>query len=197
MISFVRRKFVNNSAYKVLLWVFLLMMMFGSGASLFRGKGHEDWVVKVYKQTMNKQTFQSRVEMAKRQLEMYRQKGIILANKNVKKDATVEVVSQFLLAQIMNNLAVRVSQEQIDATIKKQLSHLPAQFFHENGDLNYEVFQQAIAPHSIDDFVADIEMEIKNKVLYGLIDASIYIPEFELALQYNAEFADKSYCTNI
>ncbi len=193
MISLVRKKLINNSLYKIFLWIFLLMMALGSGASLFQWSEPDNWVIKAYAQTMTKQTFQNKLAMAKQQQEMFRQKGLILPNQNIKKDTVSSSVGHLLSMHIMEELSLKVPQAHTESAIKQQLAHLPSYFFNEKGELNQEVFQQAIAPHTLDDFTSEIENNAKGKVLYGLIDAGVYVPEFEMSLQYAAEFSSKSY----
>jgi len=193
MISLVRKKLVHNSLYKIFLWMFLFMMAIGSGASLFHTGASENWVIKVYKQTMTNKEFQSKLAAAKRQQDMFRQKGFALPNQNIKKETVEGSVAGLLSSHVMEKISLRVSPGQVDDAIKKQLAHLPSYFFNDRGELNKDIFNQQFAPHTVDDFASAIESDIKSKVLYGLIDAGVYVPEFETSLQYNTEFASKSY----
>lgn len=193
MISLVRKKLVNNSLYKIFLWVFLFMMALGSGASLFQVRSPENWEIKVYKQTITKQEFQNKLSMAKRQQEMFKQKGYFNPAQNLKKEAVQGSVAELLNTHIANKISLKVPSDQVESGIKKQLAHLPSYFFNENGQLNQDAFNQQFAPHTVDDFISAIEAELKNKVLYGIIDAGVYVPEFETSLQYNTEFAQKAY----
>jgi parvulin-like peptidyl-prolyl isomerase len=193
MISLVRKKLVNNSLYKIFLWIFLFMMALGSGASLFQTGSIENWEIKTYKQTMTKQEFQNKLSLAKRQQEMFKQKGYFNPAQNLKKETVQGSVSELLSKHIMDKISLKVPSDQIESGIKKQLAHLPSYFFNENGQLNQDAFNQQFAPHTVDDFAASVETEIKSKVLYGIIDAGIYVPEFETSLQYTTDFAQKTY----
>lgn len=189
----VMRKLIHNNVYKIFLWVFLIMMGMGSGLVFFRDENDKNWVIKAYSQTMSDKKFATMLQQAKQQHEMFRQRGFVLPNANVQKETIEAAIGSLLGQNAIEKLGVYVPQSHVDREVQKQLQNLPSYFFKEDGALNEEAFRKAIAPYTIEDFVADIESDAKNKLLYGLVDASLYVPQFELELQYNVDFADKKY----
>lgn len=187
------RKFVHSPVYKVFLWIFMIAFL-GSGIVVINFGGDKNWVIKVYKQTLTQPKFQEMLKRVKYQQDMYRQKGFAFAHQNIQKE-TVQVAISGLLAQhAMNSLGMQVAPEYVDAQFQQQLQQqLPSYFFKSDGSLDEQAFQKAIAPQSMQDLVSGIELEVKNKLLFGLVDATVYVPEFEMILQYNAEFANKKY----
>lgn len=189
----VMRKLIHNNVYKVFLWMFLIMMGAGSGLVFFRNENDKNWVVKAYAQTLSDKKFATMLAQAKQQQEMFRQRGFAFANVNVQKETVESAIGGLLAQHAIDKLGIYVPQSHVDREVQKQLQHLPSYFFNEDGALNEEAFRKAIAPYTIEDFVSDIESDAKNKLLYGLVDASLYVPKFEMQLQYNVDLADKQY----
>lgn len=191
MIALMRR-LIHSNVYKLFLWAFLFMMAFGSGVAFINFGESRDWVLKVYKDTMTQDKFQAMLKQAKQQQEMYRQKGYALADNKVAKETVQGAVGMLLAQHTMKNLGLVVPTSLVQTQFQHQLQQLPSYFFT-NGELDQEAFKRLIAPHTIEDFLVELELDAKNKLLFGLVDAGIYISNFEVALQYNGEFADKNY----
>ena len=189
----IMRKLIHSNVYKIFLWAFLFMMAFGSGVAIFNFGESKDWVIKVYAQSVSQPKFQEMLKLAKQQQEMYRQKGFAFPAQNVQKETVQAAISGLLAQHAMEKIGMQVAPSYVDQQLQQQLQHLPSYFFKADGTLDQEAFQKAIAPHSMQDFVNEIELEAKNKLLFGLVDATVYVPEFEMILQYNAEFANKKY----
>lgn len=187
------RKLIHSNVYKLFLWVFLFMMAFGSGVAIINFGENKNWVMKIFKQTLTEQKFKSMLKTAQQQQEMYRQKGIMLMGKNIPKETVQAAISGLLAIHAMDDLGLKVPSSYVNEQVQNQLQQLPAQFFNAHGQLDHEAFSRAFAPYTIEDFISDIEIEAKNKLLYGLVESSVYVSEFETILQYNVEFADKSY----
>ncbi|MBI2345054.1 peptidylprolyl isomerase [Candidatus Dependentiae bacterium] len=190
----IMRKLINNNAYKVILWIFLFMMAAGSGLVFMGGKTEEkNSVIKVYDLTISDKKFALMLQRTKQQLEMFKMRGFNLSNMNVQKETVQAGVSKLLSEHAVDDLNLKVSTNRVSQEISRQLQHLPAHFFDENGNLNTEAFLKAIAPMTMQDFMSEIEIDSKNKVLDTLINASLYIPSFEKILYEQAEYADKDY----
>lgn len=189
----IMRKLIHNNVYKFFLWAFLFMMAFGSGVVMFNFGENKNWAIKVYSQSIDQNKFQEMLKIAKQQQEMYRQKGFAFPQQNVSKETLQVAVSGLLAQQAMSDIGMQVAPSYVDQQLQQQLQHLPSYFFKADGTLDQEAFQKAIAPHSMQDFVNEVELEAKNKLLFGLVDATVYVPQFEMILQYNAEFANKKY----
>ncbi len=190
----IMRKLIHNNAYKVILWIFLLMMAAGSGLIYMGGKTEEkDVVIKVYDLTISDKKFALMLQRTKQQLEMFKMRGFNLPNANVQKETVQAGISKLLSEQATNDLDLAVSGDHVSQEVTRELQHLPAHFFDEHGNLNTDAFLKAIAPMSMQDFMSEIESDAKNKILTTLIDASLYVPKFEQQLYEQSEFADKNY----
>ncbi len=190
----IMRKLIHTKAYKIILWIFLFMMAAGSGLVYLGGKKHEkNSIITVYDLTINDKKFALMLQRTKQQLEMFKMRGFSLPNTNIQKETVQSGVAKLLSEHATQDLSLTVSNDHISQEINRELQHLPAHFFDEHGNLNQEVFLKAIAPMSMQDFVGEIEIDSKNRVLDTLIDASLYIPKFEQQLYEQAEFADKNY----
>jgi parvulin-like peptidyl-prolyl isomerase len=190
----VMRKLAHSTLYRIFLWVFLFMMAFGSGL-MFIGTSQEDknWVIKVYKKSITQSKFKDMLLIAKQQREMYRRRGFALAHEHIEKETVQAGVSSLLAQDAMDNLHLMIPNDFLQTSMQHKLQQVLPQCIKENGKVDEDMLRQAIAPHSIQDLSDDIEMELKNRVLYGLVDAAVYTPKFQLRLAYDAEFADKKY----
>lgn len=193
MIALIRRKLLHSYVYKVFILSVVALMGVSSMMFLFQVEEKKDWVISVYDQGMSDFKFKSMLAEAKQRQEMFRQKGFVFANANIPKETVLAAVGSLLSLHALKKIALIVPKSHIDAAVQKQVRQLPPQFLDQNGNLNEEVFRQAIAPYTMEDFLSDIEIDAKNKVLFGLIDVAVYVPSFELDLQAISEFANKVY----
>lgn len=188
----IMRKLIDSKVYKIILWLFLFMMAVGSGIVLNIG-AEKKWVIKVYQDMMDAPRFEALLRAARNQKEMYRQKGIILAGKNVEKEAVLAAVGELLKQHAMSDLHVSIPAEVVEQKVKDVLAGLPQAFFKENGDLNEELFLRAIAPQTIEGFLESVKNDTAENVLSSIVTMSSYSPVFELELQHAVEFATKDY----
>ncbi|OGB86394.1 hypothetical protein A3J41_00345 [candidate division TM6 bacterium RIFCSPHIGHO2_12_FULL_38_8] len=186
------RKFVHGTIYKVFLWIFMIAFLSGGLAIVNFGE-EKNWVIKVFKQTLTYPKFQVTLKRVQQQQAMYRQKGFAFAHQNAAQEAAQISVSGLLAQHVMQSLGFCVAPDYVNARFEQELQQLPPYFFKSDGSLDQETFLKAIAPETMQDIVTSIEIEVKNKLLFGLVDAAVYVPEFEMMLQYNAEFANKKY----
>lgn len=187
------RKMLNTHVYKIFLWVFLIMMSGIGGLFFFEGQQDRNFVARVYEQSLTDTKFAAIVKNVKQQQEMFRQRGYALNLPNPQKEAVRAAISDLLMKHIIAKLGLALSGKHVDSEVQKQLQQLPAYFFDEKGMLNTEAFSKLIAPNTIDDFVESVESDAKNRLVSGLLDVSLYAPHFELELQYDSEFANKTY----
>ncbi len=191
MMALMRKLIRNNYIYRVLLWGFLIMMAVGGGLAVNWGQ-EKKWIIKVYDEFLTENKFHLMLKSARKQQEDFRQRGIQLAGKNIEKDTASSAVSGLLVEHIMHTLSLTVPDTLVEQGMQKHLGELPSYFF-KSGELDLEVFKKYIAPYTIEDFIEDIYSEKKNKLFFDIVDLAIYSPEFELALQYNTDYASKSY----
>lgn len=188
----IMRKLIDTKVYKIILWLFLFMMAVGSGIMLNVGT-EKKWVIKVYQDTMTASRFDALLRSVRDQKEMYRQKGIILAGKNVEKEAVLAAVSELLKQHAMSDLHMAIPASVVEQKVNEVLAGLPQVFFKENGDLNEELFLRAIAPQSIEEFLENVSISVCENLLSSLISVGSYTPSFELEQQHIVEFAKKEY----
>lgn len=186
------RKMIHTKVYKVFLWIFLIAMVAGSGAMFFKPTD-TSWVIKMYDKTMSGPQFQGILSFAKQQQEMFRLRGLMLPNQNVHKEAIESAIGNLLVDHISKELYLNVPQSYIDREVQKLLRGLPQHFFLEDGTLNQQAFEKMLAPLTIQDYLKEVELGAKAAIVYGIVENAAYIPKFELALQYNTDFADKNY----
>jgi peptidyl-prolyl cis-trans isomerase D len=168
-------------------------MALGSGISLFDFRGSQDWVIKVYSEKITKPQFQMKLKQASQQQEMLRQRGYVFTKQDVQKQTVESTVGGLLVENLKNEISLRAPKSHINSEVKKQIQQFPSYLLKEDGQLNEDVFNQVAAPYNVEDFVSQVETDVKNKLLFAIIDASAYVPEFEMALQYTTDFANKSY----
>lgn len=187
------RKFAHSKIYRFFLWVFMFLMAFGGGVAIFNLQDRKDWVIKVYEQMMTDQKFKSIKKSLQQQQELYRQRGMELSSKNATKETLQVCLSSLLAQHAINTLGVQVSQKYLQDQMEKQLMHISPSFIKSDGTVDLTMLQRAIAPNTVQDFIDDITLDTKNRLLYALVDASTYVSNFELQLAFNAEFANKQY----
>lgn len=191
----IMRRLIHSGVSRIFLWVFMLAFVL-SGLAVINFGDDKNWVIKAYKQTLTQPKFQAMLKMATQQREMYRQKGFPSAHRNVQKETVQAAISSLLAQHAMHKIGMMVAPKYIETQMQHILQEWPSYFFKADGTLDQEVFKKAIALHginSIEDFLSEIELDAKNKLLFGLVSTTVYVPEFEAVLQYNAEFADKKY----
>lgn len=191
MIALMRKVIRNNYLYRILLWSFLIMMAVGGGIAVNLGQ-EKNWVIKVYDKLLDENKFQQMMKMAKRQEEEFRQRGIVIAGKDVEKDTVVDGVASLLTDHAMDALTLQVPDQVVDKAMQEMIGSFPAHYF-KDGQLNIELFKRAIAPNTMEDVLESICETSKSKMFLNIVDLGIYTPHFELALAYNADFANKEY----
>lgn len=188
----IMRKLIDSKVYKIILWLFLFMMAVGSGI-VFNIGSEKKWVIKVYQDMMDATRFDALLRSARNQKEMYRQKGIVLAGKNVEKEAVFAAVSELLKQHALSDLHVSIPESVVEQKVNDIFAQLPPMLFKEDGSLNEELFLRAIAPQTIEGFIESVKHDTAENVLSSLVAMSSYSPVFELELQHAVEFAKKEY----
>jgi hypothetical protein len=174
--------------------MFLFMMAAGSGLVFFGDKAeNKNQVIKVYDLGITDKKYSLMLQRSKQQMEMFKMRGLHLPNMNIQKETIQAGVTKLLSEHSTQSLKLHISSDHVSEEVQKNLQHLPPYFFDEKGMLNQDLFLKAIAPLSMQDFVEEIENDAKTKVFNTLVEASLYIPKFEQELEYNGQFADKTY----
>lgn len=193
MISLMRKSLQSN-AYRIFLWMFMIFMIIGGFAAIDFSGGKKDWAVKVYKQIITKSDWHHMVVMAQRQLEYFKQRGINWEkNESVETEVLRQSMTDTLLRHSAYELGLALPSDLLEESLEANLKGLPAHFFNEDGSLNISLFERAIAPKNFAGFVDEIENNSKADLLIKLVNLSSYVPQFAVKMQYNEDFANKSY----
>lgn len=192
MIAFMR-KIAHSTLYRFFLWSFLLMMAFGGGVAIFTSKEKKDWIIKIYQKSINVEQYLNIKSRLKQQQQMYKQQGLLTKAFDLDKQALQASVAALLSEHAADTIGMDVAESQIEQYMHQKLQQIAPQFIDAQGKVNMQALQAALGMNNIDDFASEIEQELKNSVVFGLIDAAIYVPHFQTVLAYKAEFADKKY----
>ncbi len=186
------RSTLKNHVYRVFLWVFLAVLIFG-GIS-FDYSDNKPWVIKVYKQKTTELDYRQAVAASQKQYDYLKSQGIVWPRtESIEKEVLRHIVTNSLILNIAQDLHLVAPSMLLQEQLASQLANLPAYFFDANGQLNVEMLEKVIAPRSFNSLLEEMENEIKSNLLYSLISIGSYVPQFEVAGQYTEEFADKKY----
>jgi peptidyl-prolyl cis-trans isomerase D len=186
------RGMLKSHAYRVFLWIFLAVLLFG-GIS-FDFSDNKPWVIKIYKQKTSELEFRQSVAAAQRQYDYLKAQGISWPRtETIEKEVLRHTISKDLLMHVSDELQLSAPSILLQESLHSQLANLPAYFFDAQGQLIVEMLEKIIAPKTFNGLLADMENEIKSNLLYNIISIGSYVPQFEVAMQCNDEFADKTY----
>ncbi len=186
------RGMLKSHVYRIFLWVFLAVLIFG-GMS-FDYSDNKPWVIKVYKEKSTELDYRQAVANSQRQYDYLKAQGITWPRtESIEKEVLRHMVSNSLMQNIGHQLHLEIPSMLLQDQLASQLSSLPAYFFDGQGQLNVDMLEKLIAPKSFDSLLNDMENEIKSNLLYSLIGLGSYVAQFEVAEQYTEEFADKTY----
>jgi len=186
------RGMLKSHVYRVFLWVFLAVLIFG-GIS-FDFSDNTPWVIKVYKEKSTELDYRQAVANSQRQYDYLKAQGISWPRtESIEKEVLRHVITNFLIQNVGQELKLEIPSMLLQDQLHQQLASLPAYFFDAQGQLNIEMLEKLIAPRSFDSLLHEMENEIKSNLLYSLIGLGSYVAQFEVAAQYTEEFADKTY----
>jgi len=187
------RRTLKSSVYKVFLWIFLAVILFG-GFSTVDFSDNKPWAIKVYKHKATELDYRQAVSHQQQQLDYLKAQGISWPRtESVEKEVLRHMVTNLLMQEVAQNLELVVPSMQLQEQLASQLQSLPAHFFDAYGNLKIDMLEKIIAPRTFDSFLDEMENEIKSSLLYNVISIGSYVPQFEVALQYSEEFAAKTY----
>lgn len=188
----VLRSMLKSHVYRIFLWTFLLVLIFG-GISFDYGD-NKPWVIKIYDQKSTELDYRSAVSSSQRQYDNLKAQGITWPRtESIEKEVLRHMVTNLLVQNVGQNLHLAIPAMLLQEQLATQLANLPAYFFDEQGQLNIDMLEKLIAPRSFDSFIHEMENEIKSNLLYSLISLGSYVPQFEVAMQYTEEYAEKKY----
>ncbi|MBV8660813.1 MAG: peptidyl-prolyl cis-trans isomerase [Candidatus Dependentiae bacterium] len=188
----VLRGMLKSHVYRIFLWIFLAVLIFG-GIS-FDFSDNRPWVIKVYKEKSTELDFRQALAASQRQYDYLKAQGLVWPRKeSIEKEVLRRMVSDSLVQNVGHDLDLVVPEILLQEQLASQLSSLPAYFFDSYGQLNINMLEKVIAPRSFDSFIQEMENEIKSNLLFGLITIGSYVPKFEVEMQYIEEYANKKY----
>ena len=187
------RQSLKSHAYRIFLWGFLAIMIFG-GLS-FDFADTSKWSIKVYKEKVTDIEWHQSLMNAQRQLDYIKSLGIDWPRTEpLEQEVLRHSVSNLLLQHNAKELDLVIPSVLIQDKLEETLHHLPAHFFDASGKLNVQMLERQIAPRTFDGFVAEIENEIRSNFIHSIVDlGSSYVQNFEVVSQYNEEHANKKY----
>lgn len=192
MITTLRHSLKSN-AYRVFLWLFLVIMIVGGLSLDFTDKSK--WAIKVYDQKVTDVQWRHSLMNAQKRLDYIASLGINWPRtESLEKEVLRSLVSKLLVQKNAHELGLIAPSILIQDQVAVTLQNLPAHFFDAAGNLNITMLEQQIAPLTFEDFLTEIEGEIKSNLINSILDlSSSYVPHFEIASQYNEDYADKKY----
>ncbi|AXK60173.1 SurA N-terminal domain-containing protein [Candidatus Chromulinivorax destructor] len=192
MITSLRRSLKSN-AYRIFLWMFLAIMLFGGLSFDFTDKSK--WAIKVYKQKMMDLDWYHALITSQKQLDYIASLGINWPRTEpLDKEVLRNSIKKLLLQHNAQELDLRVPSVLVQDQLAAALQGLPEYFFDASGRLNVAMLEKQLAPRTFESFVDEIENEIKANLIHNIVDlSSSYVPSFEVASQYTQDYADKKY----
>jgi len=187
------RQSLKSHAYRIFLWAFLVAMIF-SGLS-FNFKDTSRWAIKVYNQKITDVQWHQSLINAQRQLDYIKSLGINWPRtESLEQEVLHHSINKLLVQQNAQDLNLAIPDILLHDQLEATLHNLPAHFFDAHGKLNESMFERQIAPQIFEEFINEIENEIKTNLIHSIVDlGSSYVPNFEVTLQCNEEYANKKY----
>ncbi len=176
------RKNLKSNATRIFLWTCLLMVIVGGLAKMeFGDSGVKRWLAKLGSQTLSLDQYNNVLMSTRKNVEYLKEngQGNQIPN-NIEKLALEQGVSDLLVNKVLDSMHVVINQAEVSEELNQKLRSLPEAFFNENGELRLDLFLQAIAPHTLEDFEKDIAREIKMGIFQGMLESTFYIPQFEM-----------------
>ena len=190
------RQGLKSHAYRIFLLTVLVVFILGGLARFEFGASSEPsgkWVAKIYDQEVSLQRYNTMLAMTKHRYAQFAKQGFMQPMDGLETDVLKNVVQQELVEKTVQNSGIYVGAQTFEKLKNQQLAGLPDTFFLPNGELNVPLFERAIAPHKLSDFIKDIEREAAADIFDSALSACSYISNQELLMQYNDEYADKTY----
>lgn len=188
------RKSLKTNASRIFLWTCLIFVILGGLAKMeFGDSGPKRWIAKLGSQVISIDQYNHILMSTRKNVEYLKAngQGNQIPN-NIEKLALEQSVSDMLVNKVLDDMGVVVNKNDVSDTLYQQLRSLPEHFFDESGQLRLDVFLQAIAPYTLEDFERDIAREIKMGVFQGVLESTFYIPQFEMA-EHKEEKHHKEY----
>lgn len=190
------RQGLKSHAYRIFLLSVLVVFILGGLARFEFGASSEPsgkWLAKIYDQEVSLQRFNTTLAMTKQRYAQFARQGFMQPMDHIESDVLKNLVQQELVENTVQNSGIFVGAQTFEKLKNQQLAGLPDTFFLPDGQLNVPLFERAIAPHKLSDFIKDIEREAAGDIFDAALGSCLYISNQELLLQYNDEYADKTY----
>ena len=196
------RKYLQGSVLKIVMWFFLFAFAIGSVPLLIRrATTGGPWVVRVGGQEIGFKEYLAEVAEQREYIAALRaQYGesveYLLQMMGMHSDAKAlalnNLVRQELIAQAAQAEGLYLSPDYISESIVKLL---PAQLIGPDGAIDQKILQ-AFLQHrgmSVADFERKAERILEHRMLTQMVNATVYVPEFEVRQRYAQDSLGKKY----
>ncbi|MBP6869870.1 peptidyl-prolyl cis-trans isomerase [Candidatus Babeliales bacterium] len=186
------RSILKVHVYRVFLWVFLGVLIFG-GMS-FDFSDNRPWVVKAYQQKSTEIDYHQALSNSQRQYDYLKAQGITWPRtESIEKEVLRHVVTNLLMKNVADQLDLGVPSRLLQEQLEGQLANLPEYFFDQKGQLNVAMLEKLIAPKTFESFLEGMEDELESNLLFNIVSIGSYVSQFEIAAQLTEEYANKKY----
>ncbi len=188
------RKSLKTNASRIFLWTCLLFVILGGLAKMeFGDSGVKRWLAKLGPQMLTIDEYNHVLMNTRKNIEYLKANG--QANQipdNLEKLALEQGLTDLLVNKVLNTINVVINKDDVSENLNQKLRSLPETFFDESGQLRLDLFLQAIAPHTLEDFEKDIAREISMNIFQGMLETTFYVPQFEMA-EYKEDASTKEF----
>lgn len=202
------RKYVRSTGYQLILWITIIALAgLFSLPGLFKKTEGGPWAFKVngreisYKEFM--QEYQDRRDQM---LALKAQYGDwieqVFGNVDPKKMAYDSLTREVLLEELAQDMSVALHKDFVmrqlnnPIFVRRELSSvIPPFAIDERGVINYTILKQYLRRKGIspESFERKLEKVLTERFVMDIINASLYIPKYELKQEYLAQFAGKKF----
>lgn len=201
------RGYLRSGTYKVVLWIIVFMLAFGSLPSIInRSKSGGPWVFRINKEEVSQADVMREIDKQKSYLASLRAQygeyaDMFFKNININQLAVTTVQQEELIHQVAQHMALRIDRDYIAEKL-----HDPRFMF---GDLYGLVPHNALTDNGIDQAVLhrhlqarglsmeEFEQKAKRviaaQLVFDMVGAGAYTPLFELRSLYSARYLDKKF----
>lgn len=202
------RKYIRSTGYQVILWITIIALAgLFSLPGLFKKSETGPWAFKVNGAEISYKEFMQEYQDRRDQLLAFKaQYGDwieqILGNMDPKKMAYDTLTREILIDQLAQDMSIALHREYVTRQLNNPIfvrrelgSVIPPFVVDERGGINQALLKQYLRRKgmSVDAFEQRLEKVLTERFIMDLVNASVYIPKYELKQEYLAQFAGKKF----